>query len=503
MPGPHLVAAVDHGTSSSRCLLFGRDGLPVAAHQLPQTVHAPRPGWVELDVEEVGRVVDACVEGALAAAGATAADVAAVGIASQRESAVLWERESGRPLGRSLVWQDTRTERAVRELVAAGGVDRFRAQTGLPVSTYSTAPKLAWLLDAEPGRRRAAERGDLLAGTPDAWLAWRLTGGPAGGVHATDPSNASRTLLMDLRALDWDDGLCDALGVPRSLLPAIAPSSGILGEAVGALAGVPVAGLLGDQQASLLGHGCVEPGDVKTTLGTGAFLLRTTGPEPVSSRHGLITTVAWQLGEAPPVYALEGSVAVAGALLDWLCADLGLAGDAAELEALARSVEDTGGVVLVPAFSGLFAPYWRPDARGVVAGLTRHTGRAHLARAAFEACAWQVAELVEALAADTGSAVRELRLDGGLAGSELLLELQADALGIPVAVPALRELTAAGAAVAAGLAVGFWGDVEEAAAAARAVRRVEPRAGREERRRGLARWREGVRRSLDWTTAVD
>jgi glycerol kinase len=503
VPGPHLVAAIDHGTSSTRCLLFDRDGQQVASHRLAQAVHTPRPGWVELDMEEVRRAVDACVAGALAAAGATARDVAAVGVANQRESAVLWDRATGRPLARSLVWQDTRTEEAVARLVAEGGVDRFRERTGLPVSTYSTALKLAWLLDAEPGRRQAAADGDLLAGTPDAWVLWWLTGGPAGGVHATDPSNASRTLLMDLRKLAWDAELCAALDVPSVLLPEIRPSSGVLGEATGALAGVPVAGVLGDQQAALLGHGCVEPGSVKNTYGTGAFLLQNTGRDPVASRNGLIATVAWQLGEAPPVYALEGSVAVAGSLLDWLCDDLGLAADARGLEALARTVDDTGGTVLVPAFSGLFAPYWRPDARGVIAGLTRHTSRAHLARAAFEACAWQVAEVAEALVADTGTRLVELRVDGGMAASELLLQLQADALGVPVAVPSQRELTAAGAAFAAGLAVGFWSGLDEVDALAGATRRVEPRVGERERERGLVRWREGVSRSLDWVVSVD
>jgi glycerol kinase len=501
--GPHLVAAIDHGTSSTRCLLFGRDGQPVAAHRLAQTVHTPRPGWVELDMDEVRRAVDACVEGALAAAGATARDVAAVGIANQRESAVLWERAGGRPLGRSLVWQDTRTEETVSRLVAEGGVDRFRPRTGLPVSTYSTALKLAWLLDAEPGRRQAAADGDLLAGTPDSWVLWWLTGGPSRGVHATDPSNASRTLLMGLRELAWDDELCGHLGVPRGLLPEIRPSSAVLGEATGALAGVPVAGVLGDQQAALLGHGCIALGSVKNTYGTGAFLLENTGADPVLSRHGLIATVAWQLEASAPVYALEGSVAAAGSLLDWLCDGLGLAADAAGLEALARTVDDAGGVVLVPAFSGLFAPYWRPDARGLVAGLTHHTTRAHLARAAFESCAWQVAEVAEALAADTGTRLEELQVDGGLAASELLLQLQADALGVPVAVPAQRELTAAGAAFAAGLAVGFWSGPDEVAVLAGATRRVEPRIGERERQRRLARWREGVSRSLDWAVPVD
>jgi glycerol kinase len=503
VPGPDLVVAIDHGTSSTRCVLFGRDGAQVAEHRLPQTVHTPRPGWVELDMADVDANVDACVRGALDASGATAADIAAVGIANQRESAVLWERATGRQVARSIVWQDTRTDRAVSALAAEGGLDRFRERTGLPLSTYSTALKLQWLLDEDPARRAAAERGELLAGTPDSWLVWWLTGGPNGGVHVTDPSNASRTMLMDLRRLEWDDELLDLLRIPPALLPEIRSSSEELGEAAGPLAGVPVAGVLGDQQASLFGHGCFAPGESKNTYGTGAFLLQTVGPEPVASRHGLISTVAWRLGDEPPVYALEGSVAVAGAVVQWLRDGLGLIAGAAEIEALARSVEDTGGVVLVPAFSGLFAPYWRPDARGVIAGLTRHTTRAHLARAALEACAYQVAELVEAMGADTGAHLAELRVDGGMTANDLLMQIQADVLGVPVAVPAEAELTAAGAAYAAGLAVGFWGGLDELRGFRSTVRRFEPRTGEEERRRGLARWRRGVERTLDWADGVD
>jgi glycerol kinase len=503
VPGPDLVAAIDHGTSSTRCVLFGRDGAQVAEHRLPQAVHTPRPGWVELDMAEVAATVDACVRGALDAAGTTAADVAAVGIANQRESAVLWERATGRPVARSIVWQDTRTDRAVAALVAEGGVDRFRKRTGLPVSTYSTALKLQWLLDEDPARRTAAERGELLAGTSDSWLVWNLTGDSDGGAHVTDPSNASRTMLMDLRRLEWDQDLLDLLRIPAALLPEIRSSSEVLGEATGALAGVPVAGVLGDQQASLFGHCCFRSGESKCTYGTGAFLLQTAGTEPPHSHHGLISTVAWRLGDEPPVYALEGSVAVAGAVVQWLRDDLGLIADSREIEALARSVEDTGGVVLVPAFSGLFAPYWRSDARGVIAGLTRHTTRAHLARAALEACAYQVAELVEAMRADTGADLPELRVDGGMTANDLLLQVQADILGVPVAVPAEAELTAAGAAYAAGLAVGFWSGLDELRGFRGAVRRFEPRTGEEQRRRELARWRRGVERTLDWAGHVD
>jgi glycerol kinase len=503
VPRPHLVAAIDHGTSATRCVLLGGDGTPVAEHRLSQAVHTPRPGWVELDMEEVARNVAACVEAVLRAAGATAGDVAAVGIANQRESAVLWERATGRPVAHSIVWQDTRTDAAVAALVAEGGVDRFRDRTGLPVSTYSTALKLQWLLDEDPARRAAAERGELLAGTSDSWLAWNLTGGPHGGVHITDPSNASRTMLMDLRRLDWDEELLDVCRIPRAALAEIRGSSEVLAEAAGVLAGVPVGGVLGDQQASLFGHGCFAAGESKCTYGTGAFLLQTVGPEPATSEHGLISTVAWQLGDAPPVYALEGSVAVAGAVVQWLRDGLGLIADAAEVEALSRAVPDTGGVVLVPAFSGLFAPYWRSDARGVIAGLTRHTTRAHIARAALEACAYQVAELVEAMRADTGGGLTELRVDGGMTANDLLMQIQADVLGVPVVVPAEAELTAAGAAFAAGLAVGFWQDFDELRRLHGAVRRFEPRSDEEERRRGLARWRRGVERSLDWAGAVD
>jgi glycerol kinase len=492
-----FVAAIDHGTTSTRCILFEPDGTPAAVAQREQTMHYPRPGWVELDMEQVWQRTQECIHGALAAAGAVAGDVAAIGIANERESVVLWDRRTGRPVARSITWQDTRTAADADALAADGGINRFQSTTGLPISTYSSALKLGWLLDEEPSRRAAAERGDLLFGTPDTWLLWNLTGGPDGGVHATDPSNASRTLLMNLHTLDWDDDLLEAMDIPRALLPEIRSSSEVYGAAAGDLAGVPVAGILGDQPASLFGHTCFDDGDVKNTYGTGAFLLFTLGTEPLISEHGLITTVAWKLGDADAVYALEGSVAMAGALVQWLCDNLGLIDDASEVETLARSVQDSGGVVFVPAFSGLFAPYWRDDARGVIVGLTRFANKGHIARAALEATAYQTYDLVEAMLADTGLAqLGELRADGGMTKNELLMQFQSDLLGSPVAAPSVAEMTATGAAYAAGLATGFWAGLDELRANYTITRRWEPTMHADERTRGVADWRRGIDRTL-------
>jgi len=408
----------------------------------------------------------------------------------------------GCPVGHSITWQDTRTAAAADALAADGGIDRFRATTGLPISTYSSALKLRWLLDQDHERRAAAERGDLLFGTPDTWLLWNLTGGPRGGVHATDPTNAARTLLMDLRTLDWDDDLLEIMGIPRALLPEIRSSSEVYGTAVGDLSGVPVAGILGDQSASLFGHACFDPGDIKNTYGTGAFLLSTLGTEPVVSEHGLITTVAWKLGAADAVYALEGSVAMAGALVQWLRDNLGLIDDASEIEALARSVPDSGGVVFVPAFSGLFAPYWRTDARGVIVGLTRYATKGHIARAALEATAYQTYDLVQAMLADTGvEQLGELRVDGGMTKNDLLMQFQADLLAAPVAAPSIAEITAAGAAHAAGLATGFWAGLDELRANYTITRRWQPRMGSDERAQGVAGWRRGIDRTLGLSQA--
>jgi glycerol kinase len=480
------VAALDQGTTSSRCLLFDERGRAVAAAQQEHRQITPQPGWVEHDADEILQRSRACIGDALAAAGARAADLAAIGIANQRETVVLWERESGRPLANAIVWQDVRSAARV---AALGSIDRFRAQTGLPLATYFSGPKLSWLLDELPGARTRAEAGELAAGTIDSWLAWHLA-----GVHVTDATNASRTLLMDLRTLDWDEGLLDAIGVPRGLLAAIGPSSGVVGE----IDGIPLAALLGDQQAALFGQCCFAPGEAKCTYGTGNFLVLNTGERAVPSSHGLITGVAYRLGDGPPTYMLEGSVAVTGALVQWLRDNLGLIERAGDIEALAAGVPDSDGCVIVPAFSGLYAPHWRPDARGVICGLTQFHTKAHLARAALDATAYATHELVEAMVADAGAELPALRVDGGMTANELLLQIQADVLGMPIVRPAATETTALGAAYAAGLAVGFWGSLEELRGNERGERSWSPHTTADERERGYALWNAAVERSLGW-----
>ncbi|HEV8403637.1 MAG TPA: glycerol kinase GlpK [Candidatus Limnocylindrales bacterium] len=497
-----LVAAIDQGTTSSRCILFDRAGAAVAGHQLEHRQHNVRPGWVEHDPEEILERVRTCVRVALREAGADATALAAVGITNQRETTVVWSRGTGRPVAPAIVWQDTRTAEAGMRLAAddSAGADRFRDLTGLPISTYSSALKLASIL-AEGGRSRraAAEAGELAFGTIDSWLIWQLTGGVDGGLHVTDVTNASRTMLMGLASLAWEPELLDAMGIPAAVLPTIRSSSEVYGHGVGDLAGVPIAGDLGDQQAALFGQTCFEPGQVKCTYGTGCFMLMHTGDRPVPSRHGLITTVAARIGDEPATYALEGSVAVAGALVGWLRDNLGIIGHASEVEALARSVPDSGDVVFVPAFSGLFAPHWRSDARGVIAGLTGHATRGHIARAALEATGYQVNDLAVAMMADLGADLpTELRVDGGMIGNELLMQFQADILGRPVVAPRLAETTALGAAYAAGLAVGFWRDLDDLRAMDRTGRRWEPRLDEETRTAGIARWHKGVERTLGW-----
>ena len=501
-----LVAAIDQGTTSSRCILFDRAGQPVASHQLAHRQITPRPGWVEHDADEILRNVRACLRGALGEAGVDGRALAAVGISNQRETTVVWSRATGKPVGNAIVWQDTRTADACTGLAgeAASGIDRFRAATGLPISTYSSALKLAWILDdgspeAVRERRAAAEAGDLLFGTIDTWLIWHLTGGPNGGSHVTDVTNASRTMLMDLERLAWDSELLDVVGVPSAMLPGIRASSEVYGTGVGELAGVPISGDLGDQHAALFGQACFEPGQIKCTYGTGAFLLMHTGERPVPSSHGLITTVAARLGDAPATYALEGSVAVTGSLIGWLRDNLGIIEDAAEVEALARSVPDSGDVVFVPAFSGLFAPHWQSEARGVIAGLTAYATRAHIARAALESTAYQVYDLCVAMAADLGRPLPgELRVDGGMIGNDLLMQFQADILDRTVIAPPIAETTALGAAYAAGLAVGFWSGLDELRAMDRADRRWEPAMDPATRATGIARWHKGVERSFGW-----
>jgi glycerol kinase len=515
-----LVAAIDQGTTSSRCILFDRAGQVVASHQREHRQITPRPGWVEHDAEEILERVLACVRRALADAGADGGALAAVGISNQRETTVVWSRATGRPIANAIVWQDTRTADACARLAAgadgadgaagaAGGIDRFRAATGLPISTYSSALKLAWLLDdggsdAARDRRAAAARGDLLFGTIDSWLIWNLTGASDGGVHVTDVTNASRTMLMNLKTLAWDSELLAAVDVPAAMLPKIRSSSEVYGNGVGELVGVPIAGDFGDQHAALFGQACFEPGQMKCTYGTGAFMLMHTGDRPVASRHGLITTVAARLGDAPATYALEGSVAVTGSLIGWLRDNLGIIGGASEVEALARSVPDSGDVVFVPAFSGLFAPHWRADARGIIAGLTAYATRGHIARAALEATAYQVNDLFEAMAADLGAALPgELRVDGGMIANDLLMQFQADILDRPVVAPPIAETTALGAAYAAGLAVGFWSGLDELRAMDRADRRWEPSMDEATRAAGITRWRKGVERSYGWADPQD
>jgi glycerol kinase len=448
--------------------------------------------------------VRACLRVALHAADADAVALAAVGISDQRETTVVWSRRSGRPVANAIVWQDTRTAEAGERLAADGGQDRFRALTGLPISTYSSALKLAWILETgEPAavreRRAAADGGDLLFGTIDSWLIWHLTGGVKGGVHVTDVTNASRTMLMGLESLAWEPDLLDAVGIPAAMLPDIRSSSEVYGVGVGDLAGVPISGDLGDQQAALFGQACFETGQIKCTYGTGCFMLMHTGYQPVASRHGLITTVAARLAEEPATYALEGSVAVAGSLIQWLRDNLGIIDDASEVEALARSVPDSGDVVFVPAFSGLFAPHWRSDARGVIAGLTRYATRGHIARAALESTAYQVADLGEAMALDLGAPFpAELRVDGGMIHNELLMQFQADILDRTVVAPPIAETSALGAAYAAGLAVGFWSGLDDLRAMDRTARRWEPAMDAAARATGIARWHKGVERTLGW-----
>ncbi|HTU78314.1 MAG TPA: glycerol kinase GlpK [Solirubrobacteraceae bacterium] len=492
------VAAIDQGTTSTRAILFDVDCRAAALAQREHAQIHPRPGWVEHDAEEIWQRTLEVIELALADAGAQAADVAAIGIANQRETTLVWDRETGEPLHRAIVWQDTRTAALVHELARERGSDRLRERVGLPLSTYFSGPKLAWLLEQVPGARERALGGELAFGTIDAWLLWKLTGGPRGGVHATDATNASRTMLMDLQTLDWHEPSLQLMGIPRPLLPQIRCSSESYGEAcVGALRGVAVAGMLGDQQAALFGQTCFERGQAKNTYGTGSFLLVNTG-EAIVYSPALLTSVAAKLAGEPTSYVLEGSIAVTGAAVQWLRDQLGLIGTAAEVEELARTVADNGGVYFVPAFSGLFAPRWRDDARGVIAGLTAYARAGHLARATLEATAWQTREVLDAIRAVAGVALDELRVDGGMTANELLMQFQADVLGVPVIRPRVTETTALGAAFAAGLAVGFWADESELRARWAPDRRWTPRLDERTREREYAQWQKAVARSLDW-----
>ena len=500
------VGALDQGTTSSRFIVFDHAGSVVAVDQREHEQIYPGPGWVEHDPLLIWTRCQEVIHGALSKAGLKAADLAAVGVTNQRETTVVWDRRTGRPVHNAIVWQDTRTAGIIDELARDGGQDRFRSKVGLPLATYFSGPKIRWILDNVPGARSAAESGDLIFGTIDSWVIWNLTGGSGGqsggaargGVHVTDVSNASRTMLMDLRTLEWDTEMLAVLGVPQAMLPAIRSSSEVYGEAVGELAGVPVAGDLGDQQAALFGQTCFSAGEAKNTYGTGCFMLLNTGPEPVVSNRGLLTTVGYRIGREPAVYALEGSIAIAGALVQWLRDNLGLIGASADVETLARTVDDNGGVYFVPAFSGLFAPYWRGDARGVIAGLTQYVNRGHIARAVLEATAWQTREVLDAMNADSGVALKALKVDGGMVHNELLMQFQADVLGVPVIRPRVAETTALGAAYAAGLAVGFWGSEDELRA--NWIRDCEWRPAMDpaEREGEYRLWKKAVTRTFDW-----
>ena len=493
-----LVAAVDQGTTSTRAILFDLDG---AIRGLDQREHEqihPRAGWVEHDAREVWARTREVIAGALARADARAEDVVALGIANQRETTVVWDRHTGEPVHNAIVWQDTRTAALVRELGGEEGVGRLREQTGLPLSTYFSGPKIRWILDNVPGARERAQAGELAFGTIDTWLLWNLTGGPDGGVHATDPTNASRTLLMSLQTLDWHAPSLELIGVPRSMLPTIRSSSEVYGEVRGtALAGCPVAGILGDQQAALFGQTCFEPGEAKSTYGTGSFLLVNTG-ERIVRCEGLLTSVGAKVGDGKTRYVLEGSIAVTGAAVQWLRDQLGLIDSAADVERLARTVEDNGGVYFVPAFSGLFAPHWRDDARGVIVGLTAYARAGHLARAVLEATAWQTREVLDAANAAAEMPLGELRVDGGMTANELLMQFQADVLGVPVIRPKVTETTALGAAFAAGLATGFWPDEAELRSRWSPDRCWQPQMDERQREREFAQWKKAVARSLDW-----
>ncbi|GAA3628436.1 glycerol kinase [Lentzea atacamensis] len=485
------IAAIDQGTTSSRCIVFDQSGGIVSVAQREHRQIFPRPGWVEHDATEIWTNVQAVVRDALAQASLTHADIAAFGITNQRETTVVWDRETGEPVHNAIVWQDTRTDAVIKQL---GDQDRFRERSGLPLATYFSGPKVRWLLDNVEGLRERAGRGEVLFGTMDTWLIWNLT-----GRHVTDVTNASRTMLMNLETLDWDPELVSAMDVPLAMLPQIRSSS----EVYGSYEGVPVASALGDQQAALFGQTCFAPGEGKCTYGTGAFLLINTGDQPVRSRNGLLTTVGYKIGDEPAAYALEGAIAVTGALVQWFRDKVGLISSAAEIETLARTVDDNGGAYFVPAFSGLFAPHWRSDARGVIAGLTGYISRGHLARAVLEASAWQTREVVDAMNADSGVDLTTLRVDGGMTANNLLMQFLADVLDVPVVRPIVAETTCLGAAYAAGLAVGYWPDTAALKANWHKAAEWEPSMEPAARDKGYRKWKKAVERTVGWMDEDD
>jgi len=493
-----FIGAIDQGTTSTRCIVFDQAGSVVACAQKEHAQIYPQPGWVEHSPREILRNTDEVIAAALASAKLTARDIQAVGITNQRETTIVWDRHSGEPLHNALVWQDTRVDPLVAYFSVEGGKDRFRARTGLPLASYFSGLKLRWLLDQIPGARSKAAAGDLLFGTIDSWLLWHLTQGK----HLTDVTNASRTQLMNLQTLQWDEELCRTFNIPPGVLPRIVSSSEIYGEvAHGPLKGVPIAGILGDQQAALVGQACFEPGEAKNTYGTGCFLLMNTGTKAVSSAAGLVTTVAYQLGNSPACYALEGSIAISGALVQWLRDNLGLIRTSAEIEALAATVGDNGDVYIVPAFSGLYAPYWKDHARGVITGLTRYANKGHIARAALEATAYQTRDVLAAMEQDSGIRLSELRVDGGMVVNEILMQFQSDILDVEVVRPKVTETTALGAAYAAGLATGYWRGLDDLRNNWGVDKTWVPAMSKAQRGKLYQSWKKAVTRSFGWSEA--
>ncbi len=490
---PEYVAAIDQGTTSTRFIIFDHAGKIVAVDQLEHKQIYPKPGWVEHDPLEIWERTQEVMRSALNRAGIDSQALAAVGITNQRETAVVWDKTTGKPVYNAIVWQDTRTDEICRELAQEGGQDRLRAKTGLPLATYFSGPKLKWILDNVAGVRERAENGELLFGTIDTWLIWNLS-----GEHVTDVTNASRTLMMNLHTLDWDDELLALLNVPRQMLPRIASSSEVYGHARGVLGGIPVAGDLGDQHAALFGQTCFQPGEAKNTYGTGCFMLMNTGETPVTSHNGLLTTLGYKIGQQPAVYALEGSIAITGALVQWLRDNLGLIEKSADVETLAQTVEDSAGIYFVPAFSGLFAPYWRSDARGAIVGMTRYVNKGHIARATLEATAYQTREVLDAMEKDSGVSLKALKVDGGMVYNELLMQFQSDLVNVPVIRPLVAETTALGAAYAAGLAVGFWGNFDELRANWGKGKEWQPQMDADRRESLYAGWKKAVTRTFDW-----
>jgi len=492
------VGAIDQGTTSTRFMIFDHSGAVVDFDQKEHEQIYPKPGWVEHDASEIWQRTTEVIKGGLDKAGLQPSDLVAVGITNQRETAVLWDKSTGEPVHNALVWQDTRTDKICDELAEDGGQDRLRSKTGLPLATYFSGPKIRWIFENVDGVREKAENGDVLFGNLDSYLIWKLSGGTDGGVHVTDVTNASRTLMMNLETLDWDDDILSLLGVPRAMLPEIKASSEVYAEATAELGGIPIAGDLGDQQAAVFGQTCFSVGEAKNTYGTGNFLLLNTGTEAVQSKNGLLTTLGYKIGDQDAVYCLEGAIAITGALVQWLRDNLKMIKSAPEIEELAKSVDDNGGCYFVPAFSGLFAPYWKGDARGVIAGLTRYVNAGHLARAVLEATAWQSREVVEAMNADSGVELKSLKVDGGMVQNELLMQFQADTLGVPVIRPKVAETTALGAAYAAGLATGFWGEIEDLRENWLEDKRWEPQMDQKEVENEYRFWKKAVTKSFDW-----